>query len=235
METSEDLRRVRSLLQTKLSPRPTLTVINCVGMRGGNEKALNVVNADFPAVLAEVTTEVGAHLIHLGSAAEIVTTPQGVASTIYQQSKRRGTDGVLRFPHTTVLRIFNLHGLPHQEFAGLHAVCQSLAARRVGAPPPQLFDTVRDYVHWSHVIEVIQNAVAEGPMGLEEVGSGHSIALSEIIGFLPGADAGALLDTLIKPDLYSSAVSTAPHRAPDFSRDELLALLAREVSECASC
>lgn len=235
METSEDLRHVRALLQERLSLRPSFTVINCVGLRGGSENALNVVNADFPVVLAEVTSEVGANLIHLGSAAEIVRTPRGVASTAYQESKRRGTESVLRFQHTTVLRVFNLHGLPHQQSAGLHSVCQALAASRIGASLPQLFNTVRDYVHWSHVIERIQHAVSNGPLGLEEVGSGHGIALSEVIESLPRDDAETLLRTLIEPDLYSSAVSTTSFRgSPLLSRDEIVALLAIEIDQCAS-
>ena len=234
LRTSEDLRRARSLLQANIPRGSSLTVINCIGMRGGDANAMNVVNSDFPKVLAEVTAEVGAHLVHLGSAAEIVETPQGSAPSVYQKSKRRGTDCVLRFPHTTVLRVFNLHGLPHQDFAGLHAVCRAIVARRVGAVLPKLFDTVRDYVHWSHVIGVIQHAVSDGPLGLREVGSGHGISLSQILESLPRSDAGALLDTLSEPDLYSSAVSSTPYRAPELAHGELVTLLAREVSECAS-
>ena len=234
MEVSEDLRHARSLLEASLTPRPSLTVINCIGLRVGNENALNVVNAEFPSVLAEVTSEVGAHLIHLGSAAEVVRTLPGVDPTAYQKSKRQGTEGVLRFPDTTVLRVFNLHGLPHQEFAGLHAVCQAVAASRAASSFPPLFNTVRDYVHWSHVIGVIQHAVSDGPLGLVEVGSGRGIAITEILESLPQHVAGALLDTLIEPDLYSSAVGLTPFRAPAINRNELVELLAREVIECAS-
>lgn len=208
-------------------------LVNCLGMRTGRLDQMHLVNAEVPMRLAEVADSCGFHFIHLASAAEIVRLVGSGTLTEYQVSKRQGTQACLTHENVTVVRIFNLRGLPHQVDSGIHAICRTIRALSEGRDPGVLIDTLRDYVSWESVACEITAAAVERQRGMRECSTGIGVRISDIVAALP-PDLASGLQRLIKPaDLYSSAVGTRMPEQTDVERRTIVSTLAEEVMACA--
>lgn len=242
--TLEDLSATRIVLAEALDRHPDAVIVNAVGVRQGPGDLLDLVNARLTEVLVEVAASTGARLIHFGSAAEIVRaeavreddSAAARQALGYGDSKRRGTEACLRYEGATVLRVFNLHGLPHQDSAGVHALCR--AVRGANERPPvmiPLYDTTRDYVDWHTVVSATVAAIDGRHAGLIEVCSGVGVSVAEIVEGLPAETRDALEARLVPSEWFGPVVGPAPVGCDLTSvRNEVVHALQQEVMECAS-
>lgn len=103
-------------LRVLLDPTEDLVVVNAVGRLRGTDEELEEPNLRFAAQLVEALLGTGAHLVHLGSAAEygdqgdaaIPETAERRPTSTYGRCKARASDLVLAEPTWCVLRPFNV-------------------------------------------------------------------------------------------------------------------------------
>ena len=132
--------------------------------------------------------------------------------------------------NATVLRVYNLHGLPHQSSSGLHQLCRSVRIALDRGTQPALIDTTRDYVHWQTVLNALNKALDLNSNGLIEVCSGFGISMSELIKGLPQNIRAQIEEQLVPADYFRSVIGPKQ----DFSYEEsakstLLGALIHEV------
>lgn len=182
----------------------TTVVVNAAGARRGDPAELERWNVMLPTMLAHACSELGGHLVHLGSAAEYgMQQPDGwctesavaAPESDYGRTKLAGSLAALTAPSATVLRVFNLAGEPPQAgtpFADVidrtrEALLRGERARLV-AP-----GTVRDWVAPDFVVGSVVAAAAQRPVGLFNLCSGVGVefgaAVTEALRLL-GSDAG---------------------------------------------
>jgi nucleoside-diphosphate-sugar epimerase len=127
-----DLLRFEQEVQHAIGMHPDAALVNCLGVRSSSRKNMELLNVRVPETLVKVLQKSEMRLIHFGSAAEIVEVIPKAESTsiavppqslLYSQTKRRGTQIALSHKDAVVLRLYNLHGLPHQTDSGLHQLC----------------------------------------------------------------------------------------------------------------
>jgi len=238
-----DLPIFAAQVRKALNGKTGAILVNCIGLRAGTVDKLNLINAYIPAELARITSDFGVHLIHIGSAAEIATPLAGVSSSLpvmaralqYGTSKRAGSTACLNFPMTTVLRVYNVHGLPHQEHSSLHQLCVARDVRICSQSTYVLTNTIRDYVDWQTVVFAVVEAATNGPMGMRDVSSGIGISISEILDEMNDGAAKALTESLRPADLVGPVVGPGAWPAARVAnKHELVARLAMEVIACAS-
>jgi nucleoside-diphosphate-sugar epimerase len=241
VETPEDLPRFAAQVRAALARMSGATLINCIGLRVGTADHLNLINASIPAVLAEVASDCGSHFIHIGSAAETVAPLPGVSLSAVAQaleygvSKRVGSSACLEFPLTSVLRVYNLHGLPHQSDSGLHQICLAHSAFDKGENVSSLINTTRDYVDWQTVVTAVEEAVTIGPMGMREVCSGVGVSVSQILEAINDGPSRIITASLVPADLIGPVVGSDAWPISNVEDSlELAARLALEVAACAS-
>ncbi len=185
-----DLPRFEHEVENALEHNPQAAIVNCIGTREASPELMKVLNVGIPESLVRVTERFDARLIHFGSAAETtqlaqkategIHSPAGAISA-YGITKRAGTEACLTYKNATVLRVYNLRGLPHQSNSGLHQLCGILRVALGGGVLSPLIDTTRDYVHWQNVRIALNLALDSDSYGLIEVCSGFGIAMSEIV------------------------------------------------------
>ena len=234
-----DLVKVRMSLEQAIDAYPDIPVLNCIGLRHGAATELALLNSDLPKTVAAVAEPTGTALVHIGSAAELLRPLQmsdeafiDVPATArgYAASKVTGTEAVLDYRNGTVLRVYNLHGLVHQEHSGLHRMCLAIRAAMQSSPGEELIDTVRDYVHWRDVRAAVDSALKDPRPGVMEICSGVGISMADIACRLPSPWGEAVAHMLVPADLYSPVVGP-----PSGIDPHVLALeLCEEVLECAS-
>jgi len=179
-------------LRRYLTALQPATIINAAGLVRGAGDDLWAANAVLPATAAAAANDVGAHLIHVGSAAEYGfhpeverygedLTPQPVGS--YGQSKAAGTESALTAASVTVFRLFNLAtnptrpGTPLDDVAGrLHAAVRERTDVQLYAP-----HTVRDWVVPEFLVTSVVHAVANRPLGLWNVCSGVGVSFHDAV------------------------------------------------------
>lgn len=240
---ASDLKRFAAQVREALAEQEGASLINCIGLRTGTDHDLHLINASIPAVLAEVSSDCLTHLIHIGSAAETLVPLPSVTLSLpvvtqmlgYGTSKFAGSTACLDFPMTTVLRVYNLHGLPHQNHSGLHKLCVAYSSFKKGVDTPALINTSRDYVDWMTVVNAVEEAVAVGPSGFSEVCSGVDVSIAQILEAIDDETAGALTDSLREADLFETVKGASPRSAISHEdSNSIAARLASEVLECAS-
>jgi len=230
-----DLAELEAVIQVVTAGKEETTVVNCLGSRSGPREEMTLLNATLPKVLGSAADRFGFHLVHLASAAEIVEPLGNNLMTDYQLTKREGTMECLSNANVTVLRIFNIHGLPHQTDSGLHALCASLRSHSRNRKPNAVADTLRDYVHWQEVVRQIAIATKNRPRGLQECATGVGIRISDIVTEFPPGISESLEKSLVAADMYSGAVGTDAVLSDSVPEPKLLAAaLAQEVITCAS-
>jgi nucleoside-diphosphate-sugar epimerase len=239
-----DLPRFEREVENLLKHNPQAAVVNCIGIREASLDIMKVLNGRIPESLARVAERHGAKLIHFGSAAETIQLAQkdseGVgtppaATLAYGMTKRAGTEACLAYENATVLRVYNLHGLPHQSSSGLHQLCRSVRITLDGGAQPSLIDTTRDYVHWQTVQLALNTALDFSSCGLIEVCSGFGISMSEIIEGLPLDVRTQVSDQLKPANYFAPVIGPRPTLGVEASsKPTVIDALRDEVMTCAS-
>ena len=239
-----DLARFEHEVEVFLKHNPQAAIVNCIGKREGSLDLMKVLNVGIPESLVRVAERFDAKLIHFGSASETTQLTQKASDGIrspraalldYGNTKRAGTDACLTYEKATVLRVYNLHGLPHQSNSGLHQLCRSVRVALDGGVQPPLFDTTRDYVHWQNVREALNSALDLNSLGLIEVCSGFGIVMSEIIEGLPLDVRTQVAEQLKPPDYFAPVIG--PHSSLGVeasNKSTVVRALRDEVMTCAS-
>jgi nucleoside-diphosphate-sugar epimerase len=239
-----DLPRFEREVDHLLQHNPQVAIVNCIGIRAASLDIMTVLNTGIPEILAIVAERHEARLIHFGSAAETIQLAQkeslGVgappaAMLTYGMTKGAGTEACLAYENATVLRVYNLHGLPHQSSSGLHQLCRSVRIALDRGTQPALIDTTRDYVHWQTVLNALNKALDLNSNGLIEVCSGFGIAMSEIIEGLPLDVRTQVAEQLKPPDYFAPVIGPHPSLGVEGSnKSTVVRALRDEVMTCAS-
>ncbi|MCL1899336.1 MAG: NAD-dependent epimerase/dehydratase family protein [Promicromonosporaceae bacterium] len=177
------------LLRAAVRDHAPASIVNAAGALRGTDSALEAANATLPATLAAAADEVGAHLVHLGSAAEYGLSGQEALSekarcrpgSPYGRTKLDGTYAALDAHSVTVLRVFNLAALPPQADTPLADVIGRIAAAVAAGQPAALYspDTVRDWVTPQFVVDSVFAAVDRRPPGLYNLCSGIGVRMGD--------------------------------------------------------
>lgn len=242
VKTAADLAILEGTLDNFLDEVPTHAIFNCIGLRKGTDDQLTLANQDVPRVVVDVAAKRSVRVIHIGSAAELVSAREGVDPEVarpllrYSESKKAGTREVLQYDQAVVARIHNLHGLPHQPSSGLHSLCiaiRKLSERQQPLESP-IIDVTRDYIHWQAALAEVRAIVDKTIKGIIEIRSGISLPLHAIVEELPLQLQNQLLPELVPPDILTN-VPDGDESAPTLgSITAKAAEIADEVLECAS-
>ncbi len=239
-----DLARFEHEVEDALKHNPQAAIVNCIGRREASLDLMKALNVGIPESLVRVAERFDARLIHFGSAAETTQLAQKASEGIrsppaaisaYGITKRAGTDACLTYEKATVLRVYNLHGLPHQSNSGLHQLCRSVRVALDGGVQSPLIDTTRDYVHRQNVRIALNSALDFNSLGLIEVCSGFGIAMSELIKGLPQNVRAQIEEQLLPADYFRAVIG--PRQAFSYeasTKSTLLDALVLEVMTCAS-
>jgi len=238
-----DLLRFEQEVQHAIEMHPDAAVVNCLGVRSSSRKNMELLNVRVPETLVKVSQKSEMPLIHFGSAAEIIEiipNAESVSSAVppksllYSQTKLRGTQVVLSHKNAVVLRLYNLHGLPHQTNSGLHQLCLRIRAILNNDPLEAIVDTTRDYVHWRTLPVVLDMVLRSRMTGLVEVCSGFGLSMSDIVQELPQTIRDEMSGLLIPADYFSPVIGT--NDTIDFgtiTKQEVAMELSHEVLSCA--
>ena len=173
-------------LRELLRPDPHLTVVNAVGRLRGAEGELADANLRFVARLVEALRGTGAHLVHLGSAAEygdqgqtlITERATAAPATAYGRLKAEASALVLTEPSWCVLRPFNVIDrsmVPENPVGIIRA--QVLAGGSVDLPAAT---ARRDHVSRSFVAASVARAARDRVAGAFNLCSGIGVTYTEI-------------------------------------------------------
>jgi hypothetical protein len=239
---TQDASAIVDALKDELVNRPAKAVVNFVGARTASQYVMNLVNVEFPYQVASASLAFGTHFVHFGSAAEITHPIQQLPAgqqawrDEYGSSKSQGTTRLLELPNVTVLRVYNLRGLPHQEGSGLHRLCRgirNLFAQTTEVASP-LVNTVRDYVHLNQVSRMLVETIDDSPRGLVEVCSGVGVSIEEIVDSLPAKISEGLKPSLVAPDRFGPVIGRASAvELGEENRESILREIREEVLACA--
>jgi nucleoside-diphosphate-sugar epimerase len=244
IRTQKDLVRFAQEVEDALKTSPEAALVNCIGARVGFQDEMELLNALVPKALVRVSAIRGTKLIHLGSAAETLkitdmanlgSNTQVSVSSRYGQSKRSGAQACLAYDNSTVLRIYNLHGLPHPPNSGLHELCRRVRGVSEDLETLPLVNTTRDYVHWRDVSAMVEKCLNGDLHGLVEVCSGFGVSMSEIVEGFQSDIQEIVSQQLVTADLFQPSIG--PNQPGDSSykdKNELLKALRSEVIECVS-
>lgn len=172
---------------------PDWVIVNAAGARQGSPSTLLRLNVELPMMLATRTSTVGAHFVHLGSAAEYGLTPSdGLCDEIgsvrpaseYGRTKLQGTLAALESGNATVLRVFNVVSDPPQESSPLADVAARVRRAFAEGIDAELLSarTVRDWVRREFVRDSVAYACLNRPTGLFNICSGTGCSMGEIAG-----------------------------------------------------
>lgn len=239
-----DLFSFERQVNAALQENPAAVLVNCIAARAGSLELMTLLNEGVPERILKVAACHETHVIHFGSAAEVVQIavvdgakldPSAAAMSLYGDTKRAGTQACLAYMNATVLRVYNIHGLPHQPDAGLHRLCLAVrAAISGGGMPLSLIDTTRDYVHWQEAVAAAAAAIDEDSRGLVEVCSGFGISMSDIIEGLPSDVQTAIAAALVPPDFFAGVIGPPMNTGnPIEAKSALIEALRTEVLTCA--
>ena len=240
--TAADLAVFEGILDSFLDEVPTHAIVNCIGLREGTDEQLTLANQFIPRVVVDVAAKRSVRVIHIGSAAELVSAREGVDPEVarpllkYSKSKKAGAREVLRYDQAVVARIHNLHGLPHQPSSGLHSLCLAIKKISEHQQPLQspVIDVTRDYIHWQAALAEVRAIVDKDIEGIIEIRSGISLSLHAIVEKLPIELQNQLLRNLAPPDILTN-VPDGNDSAPTLgSTTAKAAELADEVLTCVS-
>lgn len=175
-----DLRDVRSTQDHIMRLRPSV-IVNCaaaVDFRpSADVKDLWRLNALLPSVLAGMSIELDAHLVHLSSSAVHGSRPVLAAAGVepapdsaYGESKLLGDEMITTSgAAATVLRLPGVFGRSGPEHLGLNrAIADAASGRPVvltGAGTAR-----RNYVSSLQVADIVQFSIDAGPLGVAYVG-----------------------------------------------------------------
>lgn len=179
-------------LQSILRPGPDLTVICVAGLKSGDRADLYQVNHRLPALLVEALIESDAHLVHIGSAAEYgdpgsaQRIGEGFApapTSDYGASKLAGTEAVLRYPESCVLRAFNIADRTMPEGHVLNEIRDKVetACKTGSSVDLQSATTTRDFVSREFVAKSLLHAADVRTLGLFNLCSGMGTSYGQIV------------------------------------------------------
>ncbi|WP_162616423.1 NAD-dependent epimerase/dehydratase family protein [Xylanimonas allomyrinae] len=167
-------------------------IVNAAGALRGDLADLKAANVDLPRQLAQISDFVGAHLVHLGSAAEYGTSqPNGWCTEAaeprpesdYGRTKLQGTLAAASACSSTVLRVFNLAAEPTQSGTPLEDVITRTSDALNRQSPANLWSpgTIRDWVLPAFVIHSVARAVEIRPRGVFNVCSGVGVSFGDAV------------------------------------------------------
>lgn len=179
-------------LRAQLMPAPDLAVVLVAGLKSGNRSELFRANQELPRLLVTALAGSGAHLVHLGSAAEygdpksplpIRENFAALPTSDYGVSKLAGTTEVLRYPHSCVLRAFNVADrfIPEEHVLTELRKKVEMACRTGTTVDLLSANTVRDFVSRRFVVTSLLHAAHQRTIGLFNVCSGVGSAYGEIV------------------------------------------------------
>ncbi len=182
--TSEHVREV-------LRPDPDLTVMCLAGLKNGDRKALYAANADLPALIVDSLEGSGAHVVHIGSAAEygdpetflpIAEDFIPVPKSDYGSSKLAGTQAVLNYPYSCVLRAFNIFDseMPNGQVLTEIRDKIDLAYRSGSDVELMSASMIRDFVTRDFMVKSLIYAAGHRTSGLFNVCSGKGLSFQDI-------------------------------------------------------
>lgn len=243
LRNESDLPRFESEVEKLLQNNPQNVLVNCIGSRQSSLDRMMLLNARIPESLVKITAKFGSRLVHFGSASETtqvaregsngVGTPPA-AMLAYGITKQAGTQACLNYEKATVLRVYNLYGLPHQTSSGLHQLCRSVRTALINVEQPSLVDTTRDYVHWKAVCLALRNAIDSDTHGLIEVSSGVGISMSQIIEGLPLVIRMKIVGHLKAATYFAPVIGPPPTLGgAASSKSSVIDALREEVMTCA--
>lgn len=165
------------------------TVVNAAGSK--DPVRLRTSNSDLVEHLIRTTERSGAHLVHLGSAAEYGVrerdhrfTEQDVENpgSQYGASKLAATRMMRDSGRATVLRLFNIADSPPQPGSPLEEILQKVRVAAIEGRAPSLLSagTVRDWVTRDFVVASVLAAVARTPIGVFNVCSGVGLSMGAL-------------------------------------------------------
>lgn len=195
-------------LESVLRSAAPSSVINLLGAGlsdpNADAQVMEVVNARFPADLAELLAKVEphCHLIHAASSTE-APAADGSYESQYSRTKAEGTAALASFGvdlPITILRVHNTFGgdQPAQRFVA-SAIDSLAAGRKVELRYPA---RVRDFIHVDDVAAAFVTAV-DDPLGERrtyEVGTGIGTSLSSVVRII--ASIAGAEDPLITPEQH---------------------------------
>ncbi len=241
VRNAADLARLEVTLCQFLDAVPVHTIINCIGRRQGTDEQLALANQLVPRTVVDVAKKRSLRVVHIGSAAELVSAREEadpkVARSIlrYGESKKAGTREVLQYEGSVVARVHNLHGLPHQFSSGLHSLCLAIANTHGQREKPEspVVNVVRDYVHWPVALSELRLIWREKVSGVVEIRSGTRVSMRAIVEQLPSQLRSDLLPRLVQPDVLTDIPASDAHLQTPQSVELKAIELADEVLKCA--
>jgi nucleoside-diphosphate-sugar epimerase len=179
-------------LRDAIRPDEDTVVVNLAGLKWGGFDDQLAANVLIPEVLAGALAPTGAHLVHVGSAAEYGPGEHGVImpesrtcspTSDYGVTKLQGTAVVMAaMPTATVLRPFNVVDADLPVRSPLSDVQERIERARSTGGQVDLISaaTTRDYVSRAFVLESISVAVRLRPPGVFNICSGIGVSTGEI-------------------------------------------------------
>ena len=179
-------------LRARLMPAPDFAVIFLAGLKFGDRAQLFQVNHGLPELLVAALANSGAHLVHIGSAAEygdpgsaqpidenFATAP----TSDYGSSKLAGTTAVLRYPQSCVLRAFNIadHSMPEGHVLAEIRNKVETACRTGRSVELLSAITTRDFVSRRFVVTSLLHPADMRTVGLFNVCSGVGSSYGQIV------------------------------------------------------
>ncbi len=174
-----------------LRPDPDLTVMCLAGLKSGGKDQLYAANAHLPALIVESLDGSGAHVVHIGSAAEygdpetllpIAEDFTPVPKSDYGVSKLAGTQAVLSYPYSCVLRAFNIFDSEMPSGQVLTEIRDKIDLAYRSGSDVELMSarTIRDFVTRNFIAKSLIYAARHRTSGLFNVCSGVGLSFQDI-------------------------------------------------------
>jgi len=174
-----------------LRPDPDLIVMCLAGLKSGEKTELYSVNAQLPKLIVEALEGSGAHVVHVGSAAEygdpetllpISEDFTPVPQSYYGASKLEGTQAVLSYPYSCVLRAFNIFDSEMPRGQVLTEIRDKIESANRSASDVELMsaNAVRDFITRNFIVKSLIYAAQHRTSGLFNVCSGVGLSFQDI-------------------------------------------------------
>lgn len=175
-----------------LRPTPDLTVMCLAGLKNGDREALYSANAHLPSLIVESLEGSGAHFVHIGSSAEygdpetflpIAEDLAPVPKSDYGASKLAGTQAVLKYPDSCVLRAFNIFDSEMPNGHVLTEISEKIELAYRSGSDIELMSagTTRDFVTRTFIAKSLMHAAHHRTSGLFNVCSGIGLSFQDIV------------------------------------------------------
>ena len=175
-----------------LRPAPDLTVMCLAGKKNGARQELYNANAHLPSLIVESLEGSGAHLVHIGSSAEygdpgtflpIAEDLAPAPKSDYGASKLAGTEAVLNYRYSCVLRAFNIFDSEMPSGHVLTEISEKIECAYRNGSDVELRSagTTRDFVTRNFIAKSLIHAAHHRTSGLFNICSGIGLSFQDIV------------------------------------------------------